>query len=216
MRHPEHTPPVPGPKTPQRPPEPPHQLPAPLANRQTAVGWPPAKQNRRTTPGPEQTSSVSGFFIFRFFPPKAALPKNGGKWENGGALGNHHNFTMGKCMKLFQDERTMENNGWKMGRFQTPAPVLRPPFPPFFPVAQGSAALLQVPSYKCGLPSLTTGKWGRSALPWGASESGDLGALPEGPPHQRMVHPEGTRGYCTCAQEAVSTKRRKRLGSSVA
>ena len=29
-------------------------------------------------------------------------------------------------------------------------------------------------------------------------------------------HPEGTLSYCTCAQEAVSTKRRKKFGSSVA
>ena len=28
--------------------------------------------------------------------------------------------------------------------------------------------------------------------------------------------PEGTLSYCTCAQEAVSTKRRKKFGSSVA
>ena len=28
--------------------------------------------------------------------------------------------------------------------------------------------------------------------------------------------PKGTLSYCTCAQEAVSTKRRKKFGSSVA
>ena len=28
--------------------------------------------------------------------------------------------------------------------------------------------------------------------------------------------PEGTLGYCTCAQEAVSTKRRKKIGLSMA
>ena len=31
-----------------------------------------------------------------------------------------------------------------------------------------------------------------------------------------MPTPEGTLGYCTGAQEAVSTKRRKKFGSSVA
>ena len=33
---------------------------------------------------------------------------------------------------------------------------------------------------------------------------------------QRMVPPEGTLGYCTCAQAAGSMKRRKKCGSSVA
>ena len=33
---------------------------------------------------------------------------------------------------------------------------------------------------------------------------------------QWLEFPEGTLSYCTCAQEAVSTKRRKKFGSSVA
>ena len=37
------------------------------------------------------------------------------------------------------------------------------------------------------------------------------------PTHQTCgFAPEGTLSYCTCAQEAVSTKRRKKFGSSVA
>ena len=36
------------------------------------------------------------------------------------------------------------------------------------------------------------------------------------PPNLGSKPPEGTLSYCTCAQEAVSTKRRKKFGSSVA
>ena len=35
-------------------------------------------------------------------------------------------------------------------------------------------------------------------------------------PAAPLGSPEGTLSYCTCAQEAVGTKRRKKFGSSVA